>query len=153
MNNIICPISTEKVSKNIVRLTGLLVAITVGIYAITLQPLIIAFLIVDFIIRAFSIFKFSPISLVACGIATLFKMKPNLIDKAPKLFAARVGVLFTVTAFVLYFVSIPASVVVMLILMSFALLESLFDFCVGCVVYTYLVLPVHSRNLKKKMND
>jgi hypothetical protein len=25
--------------------------------------------------------------------------------------------------------------------MACALMESLFDFCVGCVVYTYLVLP------------
>ncbi|MBW1753778.1 MAG: DUF4395 family protein [Deltaproteobacteria bacterium] len=26
--------------------------------------------------------------------------------------------------------------------MGFALLESVFDFCVGCVVYTYVVLPI-----------
>jgi len=152
MNNIICPISTEKVSKNIVRLTGFLVAISVLVYATTLQPIIIAVLLIDFTIRAFSIFKFSPLSYIACGIATLFKMKPNLIDKAPKLFAARVGIVFTVTAFVLYFISVPASVIVMLVLMSFASLESIFDFCVGCVVYTYLVLPIHNRNINKILN-
>ncbi len=151
MNSLICPVSKDRVNKNIIRMTGFMVALTVVLYVITKQPLIIGFLALDFIIRAFSIFKFSPISLIACGINIAFKVKPKLTDKAPKLFAARVGVLFTSVSFLLYFVSIPASLIVASILVVFALMESLFDFCVGCVVYTYVVLPIHKKNLVKNI--
>jgi hypothetical protein len=149
MNQLVCPMSKERANKNVIRLTGFLVALTVVLYAVTKQPLLMAFLVIDFIIRAFSLLRFSPLSLIACGINILFRLKPKMIDKAPKLFAARVGVLFTVASLGLSFISIQASVIVALVLMVFALMESLFDFCVGCVVYTYVVLPIHKKSLLK----
>jgi hypothetical protein len=69
-------------------------------------------------------------------------LKPTLIDKAPKLFAARVGLLFSIMGFVWFVLSPIASIVVIAVLTFFAFLESLFDFCVGCVVYTYVILPM-----------
>ncbi len=36
-----------------------------------------------------------------------------------------------------------------LVLMSFALLETVFDFCVGCIVYTSVVFPL----LGKRQNE
>jgi hypothetical protein len=107
-------------------------------------------MIIDFVIRAFTPLKYSPLSYAAKTIASWLKLTPKPIDKAPKLFAARVGFLFSVAAFTLYYVSPTVSLVIALVLMSFALLESLFDFCVGCVVYTYIVLPIHKRQEAKK---
>lgn len=150
MNKLICPISAEKVNKPIVRLTGFLVASMALLYALTGNAIVLVILGVDFLIRAFSIFKFSPLSYIACGVATIFKIKPQMIDKAPKLFAARVGLVFTVSALIVSFISLPVSIGIMLVLMLFAIMESVFDFCVGCVVYTYLVLPIHNRQLNSK---
>jgi hypothetical protein len=100
MNRLICPISDDRINKVVVRLTGLFVALTAIAYLLTLNPWILVFLGIDFTIRAFSLLRFSPLSLLACGIAVGLKLKPTLIDKAPKLFAARVGLLFSIMGFV-----------------------------------------------------
>lgn len=141
MNKLICPISDEKINKVVVRQTGFLVAVLSIIYAFTFNPWILVFLGIDFVIRAFSIFRFSPLSFISCGIVIILKTKPVMIDKAPKIFAARVGLLFTIVGGVLFFITPVISMIVILLLSLFATMESLFDFCVGCVVYTYIVLP------------
>lgn len=148
MNSLICPISIEKINKSVVRTTGFLVVLTVLFYAVTGNVLFMAFLLADFIIRGFTQIRVSPYAFVAKRLSKLFGFKPVMIDKAPKLFASRVGFLFALTSVSLYFVSPISSLVVALVLMVFAALESLFDFCVGCVVYTYVVLPLNNRSKK-----
>lgn len=145
MNTLVCPISTEKVNKSVVRITGFIVASFVVLYALTSNITFIAFMLIDFIIRAFTPLKFSPFSYSANQITRLLKLAPKSIDKAPKLFASRVGFIFALTTIILFFVNPTASLVVAFVLMVFALLESLFDFCVGCVVYTFIVLPLHKK--------
>ena len=145
MNTLICPISKDKVNRSVVRLTGFIVAMLVLLFAITANPLIIVFTAVDFYIRAFTSLKISPIAWLAKTIARTFHFKVDMIDKAPKLFASRVGFIFSATASLLFLVSPVVSIAIALTLMSFALLESLFNFCVGCVVYTYIVLPLNKR--------
>ncbi len=145
MNTLICPISKDKVNRTIVRLTGFIVAMLVLLFAITANPLIILFTAVDFYIRAFTSLTISPVAWLAKKIAKAFHLKGEMIDKAPKIFAARVGLIFSATSSLLFLISPVASITVALTLMAFALLESLFNFCVGCVVYTYIVLPLNKR--------
>lgn len=146
MNTLVCPISNERVNKSVVRITGFLVATTVLLYAITGNIFFMLYLLVDFTLRGFSALKFSPYSYAANKAAKLLNLSVKLTDKAPKLFAARVGFIFSLTTIGLSFISTPAALIVALILMTCALLESLFDFCVGCVVYTYIVLPLNKRH-------
>lgn len=143
MNTLVCPISTERVNKSVVRITGFLVASTVILYAVTGNILFMVYLIADFTIRGFSSLKYSPYSYLAQKISKVLNLQVKTTDKAPKLFAARVGLIFSLTTVGLYFLSPTAALVVAFILMTCALLESLFDFCVGCVVYTYVVLPLN----------
>lgn len=145
MNALICPISSEKVNKSVVRTIGFLVASTVVLYAVTGSILFMLLLLADFTIRAFTTLKTSPYTWIATKISQSLKLKSSYIDKAPKLFASRVGFLFSLSAVVVYFANPTISLVIALTLMSFALLESVFDFCVGCVVYTYIVLPLNNR--------
>lgn len=147
MNSLICPISTDRVNKPVVRTTGFLVATSIVLYVLTSNILILFALSIDFYIRAYTDLKFSPLSLLASKISKLFRFKMKLIDKAPKVFAARVGLVFTLTAIGLSFISPVLPVIVSLTLMSFALLESVMNFCVGCVVYTYLVLPFYKKSI------
>lgn len=146
MNSLICPISTEKVNSSVVRITGFLVATTVAAFILTGNIFFIAFLFIDFTIRAFTTLKISPYSWLASKLASGLGLTPKMIDKAPKLFASRVGFVFSLAALLLFYASPVASVVVASILMACALLESLFDFCVGCVVYTYIVLPLNKKH-------
>ena len=145
MKSLICPISNQKIDRHVVRLTGFMMATMIGLYLLTGNVLFIAIISVDYFIRAFTSLPASPFSWTAVQFVRGLGLKPKLIDKEPKIFAARVGWLFALTATILYFFVPAASVVVALILMSFALLESLLDFCMGCFVYTVAVLPVFRR--------
>lgn len=140
---IICPISRNTVNGQVVRLTGFMVALLVGLYAFTGSVYFIIFLFADFIIRGFTQLKVSPLAWIANKISMALALQFKPIDKAPKVFAARVGFVFTSLSLVLFYVNPLASIVIALILMTFALMESVFNFCVGCVVYTYLVLPFY----------
>jgi len=63
------------------------------------------------------------------------------MDKAPKIFAVRVGWIMALAVVGLFFVSPWAAAGVALTLMAFNLLDGLLDLCVGCYIYTYAVLP------------
>jgi hypothetical protein len=69
--------------------------------------------------------------------------KPVLIDKAPKIFAARIGFILTSLTSLLALVGFPmAASVTGAVLVLFAFLECGLNFCAGCWVYTYVVYPL-----------
>jgi hypothetical protein len=145
MKSLICPISPLRVNENTARLTGLAMATLIGVYAVTGSIVFVIAIALDYAIRAFTRLKYSPASWLAAQLVRVTKLPEISIDKAPKIFAARVGFLFALAAALLFVVSPIASLMVALTLMSFALLESLFNLCVGCLVYTYIVFPVFHR--------
>ncbi len=145
MKAIICPISTERINRNVVRITGLMMASMIALYAYTGAIYFIVIVAIDYSVRAFTPLKYSPFSWLAYQIAELLKFSDRPIDKAPKIFAARVGFLFTLATTTFYFIHSATSLAIALTLMGFALLEGLFDFCVGCLVYTYIVLPLFEK--------
>jgi hypothetical protein len=63
---------------------------------------------------------------------------PMMID----LFASRIGVLFAAGAAIAHFAAPNLAPYLALALAGFTLLESAGDLCVGCVVYTYVALPI-----------
>lgn len=142
MKTLICPMSTLRIDRNVVRITGFMMATMIALYAFTGLIYFVIAITIDYFIRAFTPLQYSPFSWLACQVGRLFKLPEEPIDKAPKIFAARVGFLFALATVVLYYIDPTSSLIVGLLLMSFASLESIFDFCVGCVVYTYVVLPV-----------
>ncbi|WP_420644481.1 DUF4395 domain-containing protein [Candidatus Leptofilum sp.] len=142
MKTLICPISTQRINRHVVRITGLMMASMIALFLFTGNIGFIIAIVVDYFIRAFTELPYSPFSWLAMQIVRSFNLPSKQIDKAPKIFAARVGWLFAVGTAVLYFISPSASMIIGATLMVFALLESILDFCVGCVVYTYIVLPV-----------
>lgn len=144
MRTLVCPISTERISLTVVRLTGLMMATMIALYLLTGNVIFILAIVVDYFIRAFTPRPYSTFSWVAAQVARRFFPAPKQIDKAPKIFAARVGWLFALATAVLALINPLASMAVGATLMSFALLESVFDLCVGCLVYTYIVLPLMS---------
>ena len=140
MKTLVCPISNQRISRHVVRLTGLMMASMIALYLLSGNLTFIIIIVVDYFIRAFTTRPFSPFSWVAAQIVRQTNWPPKQLDKAPKIFAARVGWLFALATAVLYFIYPPASLIAGAALMSFALLESIFDFCIGCFVYTYIVL-------------
>lgn len=141
MNRLICPVSTEQIDHAAVRTTAFLMAMTMVAYIVTGYVALVALAAADFTLRAFFPPGYSPVSRLSLRIATRAGTAGRLIDRAPKVFAARLGFLLAVASLLLYFVSPAASLIVAAILSAFALLESLGDVCVGCLIYAHLVYP------------
>jgi hypothetical protein len=144
MKQLICPISTEKVNEHLTRLNAFFTILLVAagfVFNSVLFPLL---LMVDFFIRAFADSRYSPVSYASSGLARLLQLGKKPIDKAPKIFAARMGFIMTLAIAILFLVGFyTASLVVAAILVFFASLEFLFGICVGCYIYTYFVLPAY----------
>jgi len=144
MKKIICPVSGQRANENVVRITAFWVILLTGLFIMVPNPFIPLYLAVDFYIRAFTKSRYSPLSWISAGIARSLNLTPNWIDKAPKIFAARVGFLFSLTMLVLTITGLPvAAVSTASVLVLFAFLECGLNFCAGCWVYTYIVLPVY----------
>jgi hypothetical protein len=142
MKTLICPISTLRINRNVVRVTGFLMATMIALYAYTGNIYFVAAITLDYAIRAFTLLPYSPFSWLAQQVVDALMWPVHTQDKAPKIFAARVGFLFALATVALYPSYPTASLVVGLTLMAFALLESLLDLYIGCLVYTYVVWPV-----------
>lgn len=143
----ICPISTERVDENRVRATAFGVIVTMGAFFLTGNVLFPAFLASDFFIRAFTRLKYSPLSWLGHLFVVAIGTKPLFIDKAPKVFAARIGFLLTTITTIAALAGMPLlAAVVGLTLVGFAFLECGLNFCAGCWVYTYVVYPLVRKN-------
>lgn len=147
--NLVCPISRLRVNENVVRIVAALVVLLVACYIYTGSPYFIFLMLLDFYLRAFTNLKVSPLSWTAKQISALIGFPEIIIDKAPKIFAARVGFLFTLTILLLAYLHPLSSNVVGLVLIGFALLEAVFNLCVGCLVYSYLVFPLFHRRVNE----
>ena len=146
MKNLVCPISDQRVNEQVTRLNAFF-AIAVIVTAFILNSMFLfAFLMADFFIRAFTEIKFSPISYASHYLSNALSLSVKMIDKAPKVFAARLGFLMTLLITGLFILELPiASMVIAGGLIFFAGLEFLFAICVGCLIYTYLILPFYKK--------
>lgn len=139
---LICPVSPERIDENRVRVTALGVILIMGVFFMTGNVLFPAMLIVDFYIRAFTRLTYSPLSWLAHKFVMVIGTKPVLIDKAPKVFAARIGLLFAISITVASFSGfVLLANILGATLALFAFLECGLNFCTGCWVYTFLVYP------------
>lgn len=142
MKQLICPISNEKINEQITRLNAIIgiLFVLAGFAFNQIFPLI--FLMADFFIRAFTKAKFSPISFASHRLTNTLKLGQKEIDKAPKIFAARLGFLMMLGVVTLWISGLKfASLILSGALVFFAGLEFALAICVGCIIYTYLVLP------------
>ena len=144
MKQLICPISNEYINEHVTRLNallGILLLVTVFVFN---SVIFIAILTADFYTRAFSNAKYSPISYFSHKMVNALNLNKKEIDKAPKVFAARIGFLMSLTTTLLMLFQLnTAAVIVGGILIFFASLEFALAICMGCILYTYLVLPFY----------
>ena len=142
--NTVCPISFQKVDHNSVRVTGLMTIAMLAAFAVTGSPVFAVALAADYTLRAWT-GRTSPMQRLGRTIARAAGIPELMKDKAPKQFAARIGWMFAIAAVGLSFVSPTAGIAVGLSLLGFNVLDSVFDFCVGCWTYTAIVLPIQAR--------
>lgn len=141
-----CPISGNKRDNTTVRVVaGFVFVIAVVALMAALRnsvqtaAILTGVLAIDFVIRAFIKPKYSPLATLARGTVSGLKLTKKLVDNAPKIFAARIGVLFSVASTVLFASNLRLSgIIVLSILILCAALESFFGICLGCLMYSVL---------------
>jgi len=144
--SVTCPISAEKINENVARIIAFFTIIVVLAGLFFKSPFIICALAIDFSLRAFTGGKYSPLKYISKRVANYIGSSPKMVDAAPKKFAAGIGVLFTATiAGLQWFQHDISSDLVATALLICAGLESFKGFCLGCIVYTYIVLPFLSK--------
>lgn len=144
IKQIVCPISNEHINEQVTRINALLgIILTVAGFVFN-SAFFFIFLSADFYIRGFSNVKYSPISYLSYRMANALNLDKKNIDKAPKIFAARIGFLMSLIITVLVLAEFNAAAyAVGGILVFFATLEFALAICMGCIIYTYLVLPFY----------
>jgi hypothetical protein len=149
MNNLkqlVCPISNEQVSERVTRINALLAIVLVVTGFVINSLFLIVFLMADFFIRAFTKLKFSPLSYLSLQMVNAFQLDKKVTDKAPKVFAARLGFLMIVSITILFITGLNvAAFITAGVLVFFASLEFALGLCMGCTIYTYLVLPFYKQ--------
>ncbi len=144
MKNLVCPVSKERINERVTRITALFTILLIIAGLVFNSVLFFIFLLADFFIRAFTPLKYSPVSYVSARVADTLNLSKNSIDKAPKIFAARLGFIMTLVITILYLFNLSlAAMIVSGILLFFSTLEFTLGICVGCIIYTYVVLPFY----------
>jgi uncharacterized membrane protein YccF (DUF307 family) len=133
-----CPVDFIKINENKARLTAFFVLVLTLVYLRTGVWLIMAFLVVDFSLRTFNLGKYSLIGFVSDAVIKQLNIKNKPVDRAPKRFAAGVGLVFTAAILAVFLLAVPLAPMILAVVMAlFALLESFFGFCAGCYVYDF----------------
>lgn len=144
--NVVCPVSNEKVPEHLPRVTAFLNIALIVIYLHYPTPFLLAFLTIDFLVRGYNQPKYSLLNYLARNLSRLLKLKSNPIDKAPKIFAARLGGVMFLSALIINLSGgIDITYVITIMVATLSTLECVFNFCVGCYIYNYLVLPFYSK--------
>jgi hypothetical protein len=140
-NDILCPLSSDLVNESVTRTISFLV---IGLALLSLYTgsfWVAVFLLIDFSIRAFTKTT-SLLKRIAAGIANFLAIKPSWANAAPKKFAAALGFLVagSIALFQLLGLVLAAEITGAVLIFC-AVLETAFGVCLGCYVYTYLVIP------------
>jgi len=140
LRDLVCPVSAERLNKRACRVGAILTAALLVLFFMTSWWPVIAFVVLDYVIRVFTK-QTAPVALLAHGIVRALRIAPVAMDKAPKVFAWRVGFLLAVATAALLPFSLTASRYVALALAAFNVLDGVCNVCVGCIIYTYFILP------------
>ena len=103
--------------------------------------IIIAVLLYGFCARVATGPTLSPMGQIATRLLVPIIGKNSPVAGPPKRFAQFVGLIFSLTALILFFIvdsSLPYRIV-LAVLAGFAFLESIVGFCAGCFVFEYLM--------------
>lgn len=134
----VCPITDKRINERVARINALITFLLVVSFLIFKFWGSLVFLAVDFILRGFFDSKCSVICITSKWIVSHFNIGGKVINAGPKIFAAQVGVVFSIVALSLFFSGFHiAGVIVASILALFSFLESAFGFCVACKLYPF----------------
>ncbi|MEA2048559.1 MAG: DUF4395 domain-containing protein [Campylobacterota bacterium] len=131
-----CPISTRRVDSNMVRVISFQVAFFTVILFMTQESFFAMVLLFDFFMRTIRKSTFSPFQIIGQFVLKGWGVAPKLCDESPKRFALYLGLIISLFLVLFYIAGLNTlATSITIILFICALLETLFDFCIGCKIY------------------
>ena len=148
-----CPLSNKKIDEHVARFNGAYTILFLTAFILTGNVLQILFLFIDFAFRSGEFSRFSPFAYLSRKITILLHLKPILINAGPKIFAARIGLVFNLAIIASYISGLnKLSFVFTGIFGTCAILESVFGYCVACQFYPLVYkLTFHNKFQKLKI--
>ena len=138
-SNVFCPISFAKIDENVARINAAQTVLLLGLYFATQSILPVLLLLVDFVLRGSGNARFSPLAIVSKQVQKIFAIAPKTVNAGPKLFAARIGIVFSAAVVILHLIGLPFSAFTVAGVFAFcAFLEATFSFCVACRIYPFV---------------
>ena len=133
-----CPVNFKPVNENKVRITAGFIFILSLAYFIYPHWIISLLLVIDFCFRSFNLSRFSYLGWASDKIITAFSISSKPIDSGAKEFSARLGFIIADLLFIVSVLTIhPIDYCLVSLLLLFSFLESVFNFCAGCHIYTF----------------
>jgi hypothetical protein len=103
---------------------------------ITFNIFILYFLFFDFMMRVFCKKEYSPLFHIASALKKIFRLKNKLTDGGAKRLAGYFGLFFILTLIAANNLNMYIfSLIVSVIFLFCAFLESFFNYCLGCKIY------------------
>ena len=135
----LCPVSDKKINESVARVNGGLTVLLLLLSGLTNSIIPVVFLAADFLLRASDYSRYSLLGISSRGIVRYFGLNENIINAGPKIFAARIGFVFTTLIILSYLLNsyIPA-VGLGAVLGLFSFLEASLGLCVACEIYPYV---------------
>lgn len=106
------------------------------------QQWLLLLLVFDFFLRASGLLV-SPLYLIAKKVTEFLYFEKKEVFGAPKRFAAMLG--FAMTILIAYFYDSQIGIFLGIILIALAALESVFQVCIGCYIYNFLIVPIQNK--------
>jgi len=137
--NNLCPISDSKIDENAARLNATLTVITLIVFLLTNNIFTILLLLTDFTLRGTENSKYSIFAVVSKQLIKTFRIKKKPVNAGPKIFAARIGILFSMLVFIFSVFGFSAVAQTFALVFGLcAFLEAAFGFCVACRIYPFV---------------
>jgi len=142
-----CPVSDQKINEKTARFSAFFTILVLVIFALTQSIYLLAFLGLDFMLRAGKWCRYSPVANLSGLLVRALELDPSWVNAGPKLFAARIGTLLVLGAiFSMAYSSFVSALILAGILTLFAFLEGVFGICVACIIYPYAYKLSYRRN-------
>lgn len=132
-----CPLLFRQVDANISKMSAVAVSIGVIAYLLTMQKIILIFIIIDFILRLSMHKGLSPIFRASCLVKRVLNLPTRLEDAGAKRLAAIFGLAFSMAMLGFDFFGLIFGIwIVAGIFITCVVLDLLFDYCIACKVYS-----------------
>lgn len=129
------------IDESAARFNGAITVLVLAVAVATPYHWVLGYLVLDFAIKVFAGFAYSPSCKLAAALANAMHLQRKMVDSAPKRLAAIIALFMSLTGLALAAFAPTASLAFLAItgiFLVFASLEAFAGFCMGCWIYALL---------------